>query len=163
MPHMVQGKRVVEVGSYDVNGSVRPIVESYGPASYIGVDIRNGPGVDMIADVTVDPLPRADLVISCEMLEHVEDWQEALWKMMHICNGYMLLTTRSPGWPYHGYPADYWRFTIEDLLEAFKSFNVIRVGYEDTVKHGGVCILAKRPTKWRDDWSRLKALTAHTV
>ena len=41
-----QGKRVLEVGSYDVNGSVRPLFE--GAKQYIGIDSRPGPGVDLV-------------------------------------------------------------------------------------------------------------------
>ncbi len=36
----VAGKRVLEIGSYNVNGSLRQIVKSWGPAEYIGVDIE---------------------------------------------------------------------------------------------------------------------------
>jgi hypothetical protein len=38
--HPVEGKSVPEVGSYNVNGSVRDWVEQQGPASYFGVDLQ---------------------------------------------------------------------------------------------------------------------------
>lgn len=44
----VLGKRVIEVGSYDVNGSLPYIAELLGPAAYIGVDVVKGPGVDIV-------------------------------------------------------------------------------------------------------------------
>ena len=40
------GKAVLEVGSYDVNGTVRPLFN--GP--YLGCDITVGPSVDVVAD-----------------------------------------------------------------------------------------------------------------
>ena len=45
----IKGKKIIEVGAYDVNGSLRPIIESWAePAEYIGVDIVRGPGVDVV-------------------------------------------------------------------------------------------------------------------
>ena len=46
----VCGKTVIEIRAMDVNGSLRPHVESLGPSRYIGVDIEAGPGVDIICD-----------------------------------------------------------------------------------------------------------------
>ena len=43
-------KRVVEVGSYVVNGSVRPLITALSPAEYIGVDFCAGPGVDVVCN-----------------------------------------------------------------------------------------------------------------
>ncbi|MEQ8994940.1 MAG: hypothetical protein RID53_00355 [Coleofasciculus sp. B1-GNL1-01] len=34
----IRGKRIIDVGSYDFNGSIRPLIESWKPAEYIGVD-----------------------------------------------------------------------------------------------------------------------------
>src|SRR5437867_6006249 len=56
----VAGKRVLEIGSADRNGSLRPIIESYHPREYVGIDVEAGPGVDrgaeagQIADVCVE-------------------------------------------------------------------------------------------------------------
>jgi len=46
----IQGQLVIDVGSYDVNGSLRPIIESWEPAKYVGIDIEKGPGVDIICN-----------------------------------------------------------------------------------------------------------------
>jgi hypothetical protein len=43
----VQGKSVLEVGAYDINGSLRSIIESLQPSKYKGVDIAMGPGEDI--------------------------------------------------------------------------------------------------------------------
>ena len=45
----VQGKSVIEVGSQNVGGSVRGIVEALQPATYLGVDIVKAIGVDCVA------------------------------------------------------------------------------------------------------------------
>lgn len=34
----IQGKRVIEVGSLNVNGSLRQTIEALGPREYVGVD-----------------------------------------------------------------------------------------------------------------------------
>ena len=44
------GKRVLEVGSKFVNGSVRPLIEKFcSPRDYVGVDIEPGKYVDVVS------------------------------------------------------------------------------------------------------------------
>jgi SAM-dependent methyltransferase len=121
----IEGKRVLEVGSCNVNGSFRPIIEKYGPREYIGVDIALGPGVDIKCDV-IDLIPRFgknsfDLVFSAELLEHVGDWRKAISSLKEVCKpgGVILITTRSFGFFYHGFPHDYWRYEVEDMEYIF--------------------------------------------
>lgn len=64
---------VVEFGSRDVNGSVRPLFAAAG--KYVGIDIAEGPGVDVVADCggnTFESSPEwnVDVVVCCETLEH---------------------------------------------------------------------------------------------
>lgn len=121
----VRGKRVIEIGACNVNGSLRPLIEQYGPQEYIGVDIAAGQGVDIVCDVTA-LISRFgersfDLVVSTELLEHVRDWRLAIHNMKAVCKpgGVMVITTRSPGFVYHGYPYDFWRFELEDMRSIF--------------------------------------------
>lgn len=120
-PEHVQGLTVLEVGSYDVNGSVRPGLEALGPAEYIGTDMREGPRVDRVLDatqlVTEFGADRFDAVICCEMLEHCWDWRRAINQMKTVLKpgGLLVLTTRSPGFPLHDHPSDHWRFTTGDM------------------------------------------------
>ena len=44
-PELFTGTRVLEVGSLDINGSVRPI---FTDCEYVGLDLGPGPGVDVI-------------------------------------------------------------------------------------------------------------------
>jgi O-antigen biosynthesis protein len=120
LPHVTLRPRVLEVGSLDVNGSVR---RDLGPiaASYTGIDIRPGPGVDAVLDVgqVLDRFgPSAfDVVATTEMLEHCPDWARAVFQMLSVLRdeGLLLLTTRSPGFPLHDHPGDHWRFTADDV------------------------------------------------
>ena len=65
---------VIEIGSRDVNGSIRDLFPS---ASWLGIDIAPGPGVDIVCDATEwDTLRRVDLLICCETFEHAPNWRE---------------------------------------------------------------------------------------
>ena len=126
----VEGKRVIDVGSLDVNGSLRQTVESLGPAEYVGVDIRQGPGVDVIcrAEDIVERFGKEsfDIVVSTELLEHVRDWRRVISNIKRVCkrSGVILITTRSYGFPEHDYPFDFWRYEIEDMKDIFSDCDI---------------------------------------
>lgn len=70
--HPVKGLDVVEFGSYVVNTTVRPLFR--GARSYIGVDPRPGPGVDVVRRAErYDAPDSADVAVCCETLEHAAD------------------------------------------------------------------------------------------
>ncbi len=150
----VAGKRVLEVGSYDVNGSVRAGIEALGCLEYIGVDIQEGKGVDKIcdaADLVKEFGPGSfDIIISTEMLEHVEHWQAAVSNMKQVCcaGGLILITARSKGCPRHGYPDDYWRFELDDMNWIFADCEIVRIEDDkgdEARKENGVFILVRKP------------------
>lgn len=69
--------RVLEIGSYDVNGSPRAIFASC--AEYTGVDMRSGKGVDIVADITLwETVDKFDVIVCAEVLEHVPDQQAVI-------------------------------------------------------------------------------------
>ena len=62
---------VVEIGSRDINGSVKPLFDT---PDYWGVDLYPGVGVDEVADATDWVAePPADCIVCCEVLEHAPD------------------------------------------------------------------------------------------
>lgn len=148
------GKTVIEVGSKEFNGSVRPIVTLLGkPSSYIGVDVLSGKYVDMI--VPAEKLVKKfgenafDVVISTEMLEHVFDWKIVIDNLKKILkpNGLIIITTRSFGFPYHGYPFDYWRYEVEDMKRIFSDFEIQYLHNDSETL--GVWLKAKKPDDWQ--------------
>lgn len=148
----VKGASVLEVGSYDVNGSTRPYIESLGPSKYVGVDAQPGPGVDLVMDCEnlTELGGEWDIVISTEMLEHVRDWQTCMEQLALITGDLLLITTRSPGFGFHPFPEDHWRFTIDEMQQIIDALALGPCLIEDDPGPGcqGVFALAQKPRNW---------------
>lgn len=108
--YQLAASSVLEVGSLDVNGSVRSLFR--GP--YVGLDMRPGPGVDIVGTADALPFPDGsfDVVVSTEMLEHDARWWLSVAEMRRVlrAGGHLLITTRGNGFFEHLEPSDYWRF-----------------------------------------------------
>jgi SAM-dependent methyltransferase len=146
-----KGKRVLEVGSYNVNGSFADHVKNFKPTEYIGVDLTEGPGVDRVMN-SEDLIKEFgknsfDLVISTEMLEHVRDWKAVIENLKGVLKpgGVMIITTRSDGFPFHEWPIDSWRYEVEDMKEIFSDFHPLHV--EPDPYEPGVFMRATKPAK----------------
>jgi SAM-dependent methyltransferase len=103
---------VVEIGSQDVNGSIRSCCPSR--FRYVGVDFVAGKGVDVVLDdpyVLPFPSESVDVVLSSSCLEHSEMFWLAFLEMMRILrpSGLLYLNVPSNG-SFHRYPVDCWRF-----------------------------------------------------
>lgn len=121
----IKNKRIIDIGSYNFNGSMKKYAMSNNPSEYIGVDLQKGPCVDVICDIkdllNVYKENSFDIVISTELLEHVYEWRIAINNMKLLCknNGIILITTRSKGFAKHDWPGDHWRFEIRDMEYIF--------------------------------------------
>ncbi len=96
-------RSVLEIGSLDINGSVRPVFTS--AVTYHGLDLVAGDGVDEVADAaTWDPGSRRfDVVVSAEVLEHAPAWREVLdtaWRALEP-GGTLLMTCATDPRPPH--------------------------------------------------------------
>jgi SAM-dependent methyltransferase len=126
----VQGKRVIDVGSSDENGSVRYVFEFLDPAEYVGVDIAEGPGVDLIcsAENLVERFGEEsfDIVVSTCALEHIRDWKTSISNLKNVCKpGGTLLIILPSSWAFHAYPHDYWRYGKEDMEDIFSDCDIL--------------------------------------
>jgi SAM-dependent methyltransferase len=148
----VKGKCVLEVGSYNVNGSPRQLIMSLGPSAYLGVDMSPGPGVDRVVDAgkllsTLGP-ESFDVVISTEMLEHVKDWRLVVNNLKAVLRpqGVMVLTARGPGMAYHGHPDDYWRFTLADARRIFADMEILSLAPDWHESNPGIFVFSRKPS-----------------
>lgn len=148
----IEGKRVIEIGSKDINGSLRQYIEKLGCIQYIGIDIESGKGVDIIcnAEDLIEKFGKEsfDIVISTELLEHVKDWKKVINNIKDICknDGIILITTRSKGFGYHDFGldiGDHWRFEIEDMKYIFSDF-IIEKLEKDLDKYPGIFIKVRK-------------------
>lgn len=141
----IEGKRVLEVGAQDVNGTPRSTIEPLNPAEYIGVDSALYKGVDMVCDATeltaTFGYGSFDVVVSTEMLEHVQDWRSVVQNFKGVLRlgGLLILTTRSIGFGVHAFPDDYWRFSLEQMRQIFADLNDLKVETDGEVPGVFVC------------------------
>jgi SAM-dependent methyltransferase len=102
-PAAFAGRRVLEIGSLDINGSVRSL---FSGCDYIGIDVAAGRGVDMVCQGQDYDAPDAsfDTVISCEAMEHNPYWKATLANMFRLCKpgGLVVMTCASTGRREHG-------------------------------------------------------------
>ena len=104
------GATILDVGSMDVNGTLRP----YAPigSTYLGIDIAAGPAVDVVVEhAAAFPFAAAafDLVVSSSCLEHDPMFWVTFAEMARVAAGFIYVSAPSNG-PYHGHPGDCWRF-----------------------------------------------------
>jgi len=94
---------VLDCGSLNINGNNRYLFPK--AKSYTGIDIVDGPNVDVVTRVgEFETDKRFDVVISTEMLEHDEQWAFSLAKMCCLLKpgGFLLITAAGEGRPEHG-------------------------------------------------------------
>jgi len=106
--------RALDVGSYDVNGSVRELFDEY-----VGLDMREGPNVTVHGNSHHLPFPDADfdVVLSLETLEHDDRFWESVAELRRVLKpgGSLVITVPNYRCPTHNYPADYWRFSMDGV------------------------------------------------
>ena len=102
-PEYFRRKQVLEIGSLNINGSVRMLFER---CHYTGIDVGEGPGVDIVCPGQLYNAPDKtyDVVLSAECFEHNPSWLETFQNMIRMCksSGLVLFTCATYGRPEHG-------------------------------------------------------------
>lgn len=120
-----RGKRLLDVGSYSVNGSYRDLLREC-HIEYVGLDMEAGPNVDVVPEDIYcwDCLEDEsfDYIISGQAFEHIEfPWITI--KEMHkkLKPGGIVCLTAPNGGPEHKYPYDCYRY-FEDGFRALAKY-----------------------------------------
>lgn len=161
---------IYEFGALQVTGQVeladlRPFFSN---KKYIGSDIVQGHGVDIILDLHNINLPDKSVgtALMMDTIEHVEYPRIATKELHRVLepNGLLIMSSHTFA-RIHNHPNDYWRFTPEgfrSLLQGFSSVFISSAGDRrcpDAVvaiayKHGQVPDLTVKLKFWHTKWRR---------
>ena len=146
-----QPRRVLDIGSYDVNGSYKEVFDD--PVwSYVGADLEQGPNVDVVLESPYR-LPFAsgsfDILVSGQAIEHMDFFWLSWLEMVRVVapGGMIFLLAPSRG-PEHRYPVDCWRFYPD--------------GFEALARWGGTDVV-EITTDWAPDADADSAVWGDTV
>ena len=100
-PQFFKDMNVLDVGSLDINGSVRDLFDG---GTYIGVDVGHGPGVDVVCfGENLDYEDQSfDVCLSAECFEHNPEWIATFLNMVRMCSGLVLVSCATTGRAEHG-------------------------------------------------------------
>ena len=103
LPDYFKGQKVLEVGSLDINGSVRGL---FIDCEYIGIDVADGKGVDLVVNGEnfAGQANSIDVVISCECFEHNPEYEKTWLNMVRVLkqDGLLIMTCATYGRMQHG-------------------------------------------------------------
>jgi SAM-dependent methyltransferase len=143
LTHNVGVRRVLDVGSLDVNGSLRDLCPP--GVEYIGIDLEAGKGVDMVLDDPYQyPFPDGhfDMMVSTSCFEHDPMFWLTFLEMLRVVREHGIIYINAPSnGHYHTHPWDNWRFYPDashalemwgrrsgQLVHALESFTMTRCG-----------------------------------
>ena len=135
--------KILEIGSQNINGSVRHFFPN--AQSYLGIDLCISTDVDWTVPGQLIELPDgwAEVAISTECFEHCKDWEKVMINMIRITdiNGMILMTCASTGRATHGtidsdvesspFTSDYYKnLNIDDINKIQLNHYFSRYGFE---------------------------------
>ena len=128
---------VLEIGSKNY-GSTSSLRDYYTTNEYIGVDLEDGDGVDMVLDLEsgIGELHEEhfQLGVCCSVLEHVaRPWimSENITRL--IAKGGYLFMSVPWVWRFHAYPDDFYRFSYRGIEALFPEFEWSNLYYSTNV------------------------------
>ncbi|CAN5889237.1 hypothetical protein BH20PSE1_BH20PSE1_23530 [soil metagenome] len=163
---------IYEFGSLQVRGQegfadLRPF---FSGKKYVGADMREGLGVDVVLDLHSIALPSesAGTVLILDTLEHVEFSRKAVEEAHRILkpNGILVISSVM-NFPIHDHPYDYWRFTPEAFRSLLKPFHsslvdsagersfphtVVGLGFKGSLPANAMDEFSGRIKHWKENW-----------
>lgn len=143
---------VFEFGAYQVEGQVdyADLRSLFPGREYVGCDMRPGPGVDRVEDVSAIGLPDGSVgtILCIETFEHVFEVRKAFDEVYRILKPGGLFVITSPlNFRIHGYPDDYWRMTPNCLRRMLAPYDARLTGHQGYHKfpHSVMAVAAKAP------------------
>ena len=144
-PTLFEAKRVLEYGSMTRSGVPRNL---FGKAEeYVGVDWRDGPGVDAVSlmhDYKDKPNEYFDLAVSTSALEHDPHWVHSITRVHKLLRvgGSFILTTTGIGSGQHsmqssprkGYYHNFWMGEVLDHTAFYNGYWRIEAEEHETEK-----------------------------
>ena len=122
----------IEFGGYVMHDhDARPMATPAGCHRFVGVDWREGPGVDLVCLNSQAPdrlgEDRFDLALSISALEHDPEWRATLAAMLSVLRpgGFAAVTVPTAGWPPHEVDCAplggtfYENRTVKEVLDGF--------------------------------------------
>ena len=116
----------LEIGSrYGLTGEIRNLFEH---SEYTGIDMEDGPGVDVLLDLAKDftfvdkilKQKRFNTVFCLSVFEHCSNPFMMAENITNLLNKNGVLYVSVPfSWKFHPFPSDYWRFTPEGVRILF--------------------------------------------
>lgn len=120
--------RILDVGSYNVNGCYKEIFNNKN-IEYEGLDMVEGPNVDIVPkkaykwnEVMDDSY---ECVISGQALEHIEFFWITIGEIVRVTKEGGLICIIAPnGFSEHRYPVDCWRFFTDGMVALAKYYQL---------------------------------------
>ena len=168
---------VYEFGAWQSQGDgfsdLRPFFRG---KTYVGCDIRQGPGVDQIVDLHETGLPSESVgaMLLLEVMEHVQFPMKAMAEAYRILkpNGVLVMSSVM-NYPIHD-TYDYWRFTPQGFLTLLREFPlplvefagdpafppaVIGIGVKGQLPAATMGQLTERIRQWKQSWNAASAVS----
>ncbi len=118
-------------------------------ADALGVDLSPGDGVDLVADLETEAVGTFAHIECMSVLEHCRRPWLMAWNLeqMLVPRGTILVTVPFI-WRVHGYPDDYWRFTLSGIKLLFTGIDWTHCAYH----HRKLCEAQDIPAVKDNDW-----------
>lgn len=143
---------VYEFGAFQVDGqeAIADLRGLFPGRLYIGCDMRPGPGVDRIEDVSHISLVDGSVgtILCVETFEHVFEIRRAFDEVFRVLRpGGVFALTAPLNFHLHSYPDDYWRITPSCLRRMLEPYAARAIGWQghEAFPHTVMSMAVKAP------------------